>query len=101
MGHVRALLGLKDEESMRRIAKQAIDQGLSVRKVEQLVKEQSVKKNTSGKQENIFIAQARAQMEEYFQTPVKIGSNSITIHFENEQDLTRIMEILHLVEEEA
>jgi ParB family chromosome partitioning protein len=101
MGHVRALLGLKDEESMRRIAKQAIDQGLSVRKVEQLVKEQSVKKNTGSKQENIFIAQARAQMEEYFQTPVKINANSITIHFENEQDLTRIMEILHLVEEEA
>ena len=38
MGHVRALIGLKDENMIRKIAKQAIDQGLSVRKIEQLVK---------------------------------------------------------------
>ena len=37
MGHVRALLGLKTEANMRKVAKQAIDQGLSVRKVEQIV----------------------------------------------------------------
>ena len=39
MGHVRALLGLKTEANMRKVAKQAIDQGLSVRKVEQIVKD--------------------------------------------------------------
>ena len=33
MGHVRALLGLKTDASMRNVAKQAIHQGLSVRKV--------------------------------------------------------------------
>lgn len=33
MGHVRALIGLKDENMIRKIAKQAIDQGLSVRKL--------------------------------------------------------------------
>ena len=32
------LLGLKTEANMRKVAKQAIDQGLSVRKVEQIVK---------------------------------------------------------------
>lgn len=44
MGHVRALLGLKTESSMRKIAKHAIDQGLSVRKVEQIVKDTNNKK---------------------------------------------------------
>lgn len=44
MGHVRALLGLKTEASMRKVAKQAIDQGLSVRKVEQIVKDTNNKK---------------------------------------------------------
>lgn len=44
MGHVRALIGLKDENMIRKIAKQAIDQGLSVRKIEQLVKDLQHKK---------------------------------------------------------
>ena len=44
MGHVRALLGLKTEAGMRKVAKQAIDQGLSVRKVEQIVKDINNKK---------------------------------------------------------
>ena len=44
MGHVRALISLKDENMIRKIAKQAIDQGLSVRKIEQLVKDLQHKK---------------------------------------------------------
>ena len=52
MGHVRALLGLKTEASMRKVAKQAIDQGLSVRKVEQIVKDTNNKKtNKNGVRE--------------------------------------------------
>ncbi|WP_302608961.1 ParB/RepB/Spo0J family partition protein [uncultured Dubosiella sp.] len=59
MGHLRALLSLKNEEDMRRIAKMAIDQGLSVRKVEQLVKESAQKKPKAPAaipyQENLFV----------------------------------------------
>ena len=49
MGHVRALIGLKDENMIRKIAKQAIDQGLSVRKIEQVVKDLQHKKSRKNK----------------------------------------------------
>jgi ParB family chromosome partitioning protein len=38
MGHARALLGLEDEEAMRKLAQRVIEKGLSVREVERLVR---------------------------------------------------------------
>lgn len=99
MGHARALLGLKDEELMKKIAKQTIQQGLSVRKVEQLVKAQSQKKEEPKQEENVFVKDAKRKLEEYFQTSVHIGTHNISIHYENEEDLNRILELLNLVEE--
>lgn len=99
MGHARALLGLKDEELMKKIAKQTIQQGLSVRKVEQLVKAQSQKKVEPKQEESVFVKDAKRKLEEYFQTSVHIGTHNISIHYENEEDLNRILELLNLVEE--
>lgn len=99
MGHARALLGLKDEELIKKIAKQAIQQGLSVRKVEQLVKAQSQKKEEPKQEESVFVKDAKRKLEEYFQTSVHIGTHNISIHYENEEDLNRILELLNLVEE--
>lgn len=99
MGHARALLGLKDEELMKKIAKQTIQQGLSVRKVEQLVKAQSQKKEEPKQEESVFVKDANRKLEEYFQTSVHIGTHNISIHYENEEDLNRILELLNLVEE--
>lgn len=100
MGHVRALIGLKDENMIRKIAKQAIDQGLSVRKIEQLVKDLQHKKEPEKQvEENIFIKEAKNKLEEYFQTSVKVSEHSISIHYENEEDMNRILELLKLIEE--
>lgn len=99
MGHVRALIGLKDENMIRKIAKQAIDQGLSVRKIEQLVKDLQHKKEPEKQvEENIFIKEAKNKLEEYFQTSVKVSEHSISIHYENEEDMNRILELLNLIE---
>lgn len=100
MGHVRALLGLKTESSMRKIAKQAIDQGLSVRKVEQIVKDTNKKKTVEKPKEDIYVKAAKEKLQEFFQTSVSISKNSISIHYENKEDLNRILELLNLVEEE-
>lgn len=102
MGHVRALLGLKDdEEKMRQIAKMAISQGLSVRKVEQLVKEQAQPKVNKPKiPQSLFVKEAQKQLEEYFQTSVNIGTHSVSIHFEDESDLNRLLEKLDLIEKD-
>ena len=100
MGHVRALLGLKTEYSMRKSAKQAIDQGLSVRKVEQIVKDTNNKKTVEKPKEDIYVKAAKEKLQEFFQTSVSISKNSISIHYENKEDLNRILELLNLVEEE-
>ena len=100
MGHVRALLGLKTEAGMRKVAKQAIDQGLSVRKVEQIVKDINNKKTVEKPKEDIYVKAAKEKLQEYFQTSVSISKNSISIHYENKEDLNRVLELLNLVEEE-
>ena len=100
MGHVRALLGLKTEAGMRKVAKQAIDQGLSVRKVEQIVKDINNKKTVDKPKEDIYLKAAKEKLQEYFQTSVSISKNSISIHYENKEDLNRVLELLNLVEEE-
>lgn len=100
MGHVRALLGLKTEANMRKVAKQAIDQGLSVRKVEQIVKDTNNKKTIEKPKEDIYVKAAKEKLQEFFQTSVSISKNAISIHYENKEDLNRILELLNLVEEE-
>lgn len=100
MGHVRALLGLKTEANMRKVAKQAIDQGLSVRKVEQIVKDTNNKKTIEKPKEDIYVKAAKEKLQEFFQTSVSISKNAISIHYENKEDLNRMLELLNLVEEE-
>lgn len=100
MGHVRALLGLKTEANMRKVAKQAIDQGLSVRKVEQIVKDTNNKKTIEKPKEDIYVKAAKEKLQEFFQTSVSISENAISIHYENKEDLNRVLELLNLVEEE-
>ena len=98
MGHVRALLGLKDEDMMRKVARQAIAQGMSVRKVEQLVKSINGKKVEKSKEPSLFVKEAKKQLEEYFQTSVSISQHSVSIHYENEDDLNRLLDKLGLIE---
>lgn len=100
MGHVRALLGLKTEANMRKVAKQAIDQGLSVRKVEQIVKDTNNKKTIEKPKEDIYVKAAKEKLQEFFQTSVSISKNAISIHYENKEDFNRVLELLNLVEEE-
>ena len=99
MGHVRALLGLKDESDMRKVAKQAIEQGLSVRKVEQIVKDKTAKKEEVKAEQDPYVRDAKERLEEFFQTSVNITNHSVSIHYEDVNDLNRLLELLGLVEE--
>ena len=99
MGHVRALLGLKNESDMRKVAKQAIEQGLSVRKVEQIVKDKMSKKEDIKPEQNLYVRDVKNRMEEFFQTSVTISNHSVSIHYEDVNDLNRLLELLGLVEE--
>lgn len=95
MGHVRALLALKDASSMERLACLAYEQGWSVRMMEQKVRECPEKKKSSEKSNQPeFVKDATKQLEDFFQAPVRIRSTSISIHFESLEDLNRILDRL-------
>jgi len=108
MGHARALLTLNDPKTQIKIFEEIIKQGYSVRKVEELVKALSegetvksgkkriIPKNIKSPQEFDML---KKHLSDFFQTKVQLtctekGKGKISIPFNNEEDLERIMEIL-------
>ena len=95
MGHVRALLSLRDEDMMEEIAEKAIREQLSVRAVEKLVKAISnPEPKAKEKKRDIHLEAVCHRLEERFQTTVKISSHQLTIQFSDNDDLNRILEMI-------
>lgn len=103
MGHAKALIAVTDPGKQLYIHKHIIQQGLSVRKVEEMVREEQktgIKKE--GKQpEPISFQMQKIQddLASKFSTRVKLklssqGKGSIEIPFLSEDDLGRILEML-------
>ncbi|MEG0423016.1 MAG: ParB/RepB/Spo0J family partition protein [Erysipelotrichaceae bacterium] len=101
MGHVRALLSLTSDEEMVEIAKKAIKEKLSVRNVEQLVKQthQPFHKEIK-KEEDAGLTNVKMILQDKLQTQVKIDHKQIMIQYQDVNDLNRILEILGCLEEE-
>lgn len=107
MGHARALLGLADENEMSRAALEIIQNHLSVRSTEQLVRklkksaqESSKKIQPSGKEESIQIRSLTEQLQRTLGTKVRIheshsGQGTIEIKYFSYDDLERILN--HLI----
>ena len=49
----------------------------------------------------IYSGLAAKKLEGFFQTGVRISGSSVSIHYENDEDLTRILDLLGLTEKEA
>ncbi len=107
MGHARCLLALRSPSELVRTAKQAIDQGLSVRAVEKLVRERvSVRVSASqpaAESGDAKRAQIRSVEQAFVQslgTKVEIhesrrkGAGKIVIHYYSLDDFDRISEKL-------
>ncbi|MEG0842449.1 MAG: ParB/RepB/Spo0J family partition protein, partial [Erysipelotrichaceae bacterium] len=94
MGHVRALLSLSSDEEMIEIAKKAIKEKLSVRNVEQLVKQthQPFHKEIK-KEEDAGLTNVKMILQDKLQTQVKIDHKQIMIQYQDVNDLNRILEI--------
>jgi ParB family chromosome partitioning protein len=104
MGHARALLGAKDEETMLMIYDQILKYDFSIRKVEEIIKEYS-----GGKAEKKEKKKVLATSEDYallqkglsncFATDVELkrnakGKGKIVIPFKNDSEFERIISIL-------
>ncbi len=100
-GHARAMLPLPDEKEQITLAKRVIHEGLSVRKIEELV--YGKKKPTAAKR-RVKTPPAFFEIEEklkqFFGTSVKVSAKEkggkIEIEFYSEEDLTRILELLQI-----
>lgn len=100
-GHARALLALSHPDLQRRIARQVIDGGLSVRVTEQLVQKASEEKPARRPPLPIDpnIKAAETKLRRALGTQVKIlqaadGKGKLEISFFNTQDLDRIYNLL-------
>lgn len=104
MGHARALINIENVDTQLDIFKMAIAQDLSVRKVEELVrqamagkpvKEEKKQQTDSGGRE---IANLQTKLASHFGTRVQVKSDGskgeIKIPFVSVEDLNRILEIL-------
>ena len=109
MGHARALLSLDDPKTQIRIFNEIQSQGYSVRKVEEIVKALSSGETVDNSGGKKIKPKGSKLSEEYtllqshlcgfFGSKVQLsctakGKGKISIPFNNEEDLERIMEIL-------
>ena len=103
-GHGRALLGIKDFEIQYELAQQVIDEKLSVRELERLVKkivEGKAKEEKSTVSElNPYYKEIKTQLQNYFGTKVNISNRNnkgkIEIEYYSEDDLQRILDIINI-----
>lgn len=107
MGHARALISLADPKLQVKIFEEILEHGYSVRKVEEIAK--SLSEGEAVKSGTKKISPKRAKLPEeftmlkqhltgFFNTKVQLtcsekGKGKISIPFNNEEDLERIMEI--------
>jgi ParB family chromosome partitioning protein len=103
MGHAKALLAIEDPAVQLYIHQQVIKNGLSVRKVEEMVRDiQQAPVKREGKQPEALAFQMQKIQDDLaskFSTRVKLkvnsqGNGSIEIPFLSEDDLGRILEML-------
>lgn len=105
-GHARTLISIEDEEVQLYIFEMIIKQNLSVRKVEELVREtKDAQKNTSDKAKKsaTSLSSSQKKMKSDLNTllstkinvkPNNKGGGNIVISFKSEADLERIMKII-------
>lgn len=100
MGHAKALLSITNVSDQLHIYKQILNKGLSVREVELLTKNKEKKSNTSSKNsDNNPLGTIANMLSDTFKTKVSIEQNNkgkgrLTIPFNNDEDLERIIRLL-------
>jgi len=100
-GHGRALLSILDKELQYKLAQTIIDEGLSVREIERLIKNYD-KNPTKNKKTtlNPFYSDIKNQLENHFGTKVSMSNKSnkgkIEIEYYSEEDLQRILDIINI-----
>lgn len=98
MGHARELSKLEDREKILELADMIVKENLSVRDIENMSKDDVLKKKNPIKRSvnNNQYDYVEKELREFFGTKVKIANKKIEINFENSNDLDRILEIMNV-----
>lgn len=103
-GHGRALLAITDSKLQCELAQNVIDDKLSVRELEFLIRKLKTKSEPSKikakKETNPYYKEVIEKLENYFGTKVNVTNKNnkgkIEIEYYSEEDLQRILEIINL-----
>ncbi len=96
MGHARTLSKIEDEDKIKELANKVISDNLSVRELEDLVKDDKVEKRVKivrSTPSNEY-KDVERKLKEKLGSDVKVSNNKITIKFSSVQDLNRILDII-------
>ncbi|HAF27515.1 MAG TPA: chromosome partitioning protein ParB [Bacteroidales bacterium] len=102
MGHARALVNIENEKTQLNIYYKIIDEGLSVRKTEDIIRDVNTPK-TNGTNEKVRLPEEYEQLKkhltDHFSASIDFkrnnkGSGKIVIPFKSDEDLERIMGII-------
>ncbi len=97
MGHARVLSKIEDEDKIKELANKVISEGLSVRELEELTKDNTFKRKNEVVRtvsDNSKYKIVERNLKEKLGSDVKVSNNKITIKFSSDKDLNRILEIL-------
>lgn len=104
-GHGRVLLAINDKQKQYELAQQVIDEKLSVRELERLIKrfnedEEKEKVVWSSDDLNPYYKEIKNQLQNYFGTKVNVSNKKnkgkIEIEYYSEEDLQRILDIINM-----
>ena len=107
MGHARALVGVDDPVAQLNIFSQIISEGLSVRKVEELVRNLGVEKKPKIKSSQADLkeeySELKTKLSELFSSKVDLscdakGKGKITISFKNDDEFLKILEFFDSIQ---
>ena len=101
MGHARALITLNKDKAIE-IAQRVIDENLTVRDVENIVKGlelQQARKNKPKVEKPKELTYVEGLLRKKYRTKIKVDYKSITSKYTNTEDLNRLLELMGVIEE--
>lgn len=98
MGHARVLSKMEDESKITDLAKKITSEGLSVHEIEEISKDEEIKKRVpiTRREKNTDYTNVENELRDILGTKVKVDNKKINIYFENVNDLNRILEIMNI-----
>lgn len=107
MGHARTLVSVEDPVAQLNIFSQILAEGLSVRKVEELVRNLGVEKKPKAKSSQLDLkeeySELKSRLSDLFSSKVDLscdakGKGKITISFKNDDEFLKILEFFDSIQ---